>query len=194
MNGKQPVNSGFTGAARIAPVAHDAQSKDGCENLRRSGPTKIPFCPSNVKVLRDFLSTRHRHCGQIARHCQSEPTDERHPHAARGPAHGAHARPAARVGESYGVATPIRSHGGQRLYSNSDVERLSVGTWLVHMELHERRSSVSSLPAALSAETPHRVLRVRPCERVNLKRDALCPWLPEFSWDRVTRRLLVQYL
>ena len=90
--------------------------------------------------------------GRLHGTAQSERTDGRIPCGGSWSCAGAHARPAARVRERYGVVTPHSLARRPTPVFDSDVKRLSVGTWLVHMELHERRSSVSSLPAACSGE------------------------------------------
>jgi DNA-binding transcriptional MerR regulator/methylmalonyl-CoA mutase cobalamin-binding subunit len=57
---------------------------------------------------------------------QSEPTDERHPMRLVVLRTGLTPDLLRAWEKRYGVVTPVRSHGGQRLYSDADVERLSL--------------------------------------------------------------------
>jgi hypothetical protein len=56
---------------------------------------------------------------------QSKPTDERHPMRLVVLRTGLTPDLLRAWEKRYGVVTPIRSRGGQRLYSDADVERLS---------------------------------------------------------------------
>jgi len=57
---------------------------------------------------------------------QSEPTDERHPMRLVVLRTGLTPDLLRAWEKRYGVVTPVRSHGGQRMYSDADVERLSL--------------------------------------------------------------------